>query len=204
MEVLMKVFSISLALVLFCMFFSVYAASPAGTEGNTINQTISPESSPVRCHQFPKYFIIEKDAINNMGTDILVKYKSVPKENYPCEYLINSGDFEIKNEWVEYYSGVKGDLLLLDSTTGPGPTPITIWDLKKREKVYVGSWADPVFQDNSVLYWEETGEATIENCPEYTKWKSHGLGGVIETKVLLNLSDLTITKTTETRCSVRQ
>ncbi|MFH1965955.1 MAG: hypothetical protein ABIJ42_10510 [Acidobacteriota bacterium] len=200
----MKIICFGFVLSAFLISFSVHAIAQDGAQGETINQSISAESSQVQCHQFPKYFIVAKDEADNMGTDILVKYKSGPEENPPCEYVIENSDFEIKNEWAEYFAGVKGDLLLLDSTTGPGPTLFTIWDLKKQEKVYVGSWADPVFQDDSVLYWMETGAATKDNCPDLKKWESHGLGGAIETKVLLSLSDFTITKTRETRCSARQ
>jgi len=196
----MKISCFGFALAAFLIPFSVHAAVPVGTP----DKIISVESSRIRCHQFPKYFIVERDVESNMGADILVKYRSGPEETQPCEYVIESGDFEIKNEWVQYFSGVKGDLLLLDSTTGPGPTPITIWDLEKQEKVYVGSWVDPVYKDNGVLLWMETGAATKDNCPGHEEWESHGLFGVIETRVLLNLTDFKVTKTRETRCSARQ
>jgi hypothetical protein len=77
-------------------------------------------------------------------------------------YLPGQGDFEIRNEWAEYFAGLKGDLLILDSTTGPGPSGLTIWDLKKRKKVYEGSWSDPEeSKDDSLVYWTETGEGII-------------------------------------------
>ena len=200
----MKIFLACAFLSTFCGFISSPAAFAEKNSGSTSNQETTTESSRVRCHYFPEYLVAERDAEGGMGTDIIVKYRSGFEDNSPCAYLKEDGDFEIRNEWVQYFAGVKGDLLLLDSTTGPGPTPITIWDLKKREKAYVGSWADPVFQNGSVLYWEETGPAAKDNCPELEEWESHGLGGVIETKVLLDLSDFSVTRTTETRCSARQ
>ncbi len=120
------------------------------------------------------------------------------------KYILGNNDFEIKNEWAEYFAGLNGDLLILDSTTGPGPSGLTIWDLKKRKKVYEGSWSDPEESKNdSLVYWTETGEATDNNCPELEKWKSDGLEAAIETKVILNLSNFKISKTRETRCSPR-
>jgi hypothetical protein len=92
---------------------------------------------------------------------------------------------------------LKDDLLILDSTTGPGLSGLIIWDLKKRKKECEGSWSDPIFLDDSILYWLETEKATHDNCPELAEWESHGLGAAIETRVLLNLSNFSISKTKE-------
>ena len=82
---------------------------------------------------------------------------------------------------------------------------LVIWDLKKRKKVYEDSWSDwEGFQDHSLVYWTETGEATPDNCPELEEWTSNGLGGAIETKVILDLSSFRLSRTEETRCSPRQ
>lgn len=123
----------------------------------------------------------------------------------PCHYIFDKDYFEIKNEWAEYYAGLKNHFLILDSSTGPGPSGLTIWDLKKRKKVYEGSWSDPEdSQDDSLVYWMETGEANDKNCPEFQDWQAHGLEAAIETKVILHLSNLEISKTHLTRCSPRQ
>jgi hypothetical protein len=169
-----------------------------------VNPIISGESTHIRCYSSPRYFLVEKDAENGVGTDFLIKYKSNAEQKFPCAYAIGNGDLEIKNEWAEYLAWLTGDLLIMDSTTGPGPSGLTIWDLKKRRKVFEGSWSDAVIQDDSVLYWTETGNATPENCPGLAEWESHGLGAAIETRVLLKFSDFSITKTKETRCSPRQ
>ncbi|MFA9498680.1 MAG: hypothetical protein ACERKP_09005 [Deltaproteobacteria bacterium] len=168
-------------------------------------QIISAEMNQVRCYQSTRYFVVAKDLESRGGTDFLVKYKSTADEKLPCSYLFGNYDFEIKNEWAEYFAGLAGNFLILDSTTGPGPSGLIIWDLKKRKKVYEGSWSDPIeIKDDSIIYWTETGEATDDNCPERAKWESHGLGAAIETKVIFNLFDFSVSKTKETRCSPRQ
>jgi len=168
-------------------------------------QIISAEVNPVQCYQSPRYFVVAKDLKGKGGTDFLVKYKSTADEKLPCRYLFGKNDFEIKNEWAEYFAGLTGHFLILDSTTGPGPSGLTIWDLEKQQKVYEGSWSDPMeITDNSIVYWAETGEATDDNCPERARWESHGLGAAIETKVVLDLSDFSVSKTQETRCTPRQ
>lgn len=168
-------------------------------------QIISTATNKLRCYQSTKYHVIAKDLERKGGTDFLIKYKSNANEKLPCSYVVVNTDFEIKNEWAEYFAGLTGDYLILDSTTGPGPSGLTIWDLKKRKKVYEGLWADPTqIKDDSIIYWLETEEATEDNCPERHQWESHGLGAAIETKVILNLSDFRISKTKERRCRPRQ
>ncbi len=185
----------------------VIAAEKRQAEGtNLINkQIILAESSPVQCYQSPKYLVVAKDVEGGVGTDFLVKYKLQADEKLPCSYSFGNDDFEIKNEWAEYFAGLTENLLVLDSTTCPGPSGLMIWDLNKRKKVYEGSWSGPTeINDDSIIYWTETGEATEDNCPERAKWASNGLGAAIETKVILDLSDFRISKTIETRCSPRQ
>jgi hypothetical protein len=166
---------------------------------------IAAESIRPNCYESSKYLVIAKERQGEVGTDFLIKYKSKPNEKLLCNYIFENNDFEIKNEWAEYFAGLKGDLLILDSTTGPGPSGLIIWDLKKRTKVYKGSWSDPEESGNdSLVYWMETKKASDDNCPELKEWRSHGLGGAIETKVILNLSNFKISKTQEKRCTPRQ
>ncbi|MGA1874131.1 MAG: hypothetical protein ACMUIA_00825 [bacterium] len=173
---------------------------------NQVSESLTPvESSHVQCYQSPGYLVVAKSVKGRVGTDFLVKYKSRADEELPCSYILQNNDFEIKNEWAEYFAGLTKDLLILDSTTGPGPSGLIIWDLKKRRKVYEGSWASPTeIKDDSITYWAESGEAADDNCPERAEWELHGLGAAMETKVRLNLSDFTVSKTKETRCSPRQ
>jgi len=168
-------------------------------------QTAATERNQVTCYESAKYLVVAKEVRGETGTDFLIKYKSSPSEKLECSYVHGKEYFEIKNEWAEYFFGLKHDLLILDSTTGPGPSGLIIWDLVKRKKVYEGSWSDAEeTKDDTLVYWLETGEATDSNCPELAKWKSQGLEGAVETKVILNLTNFQITKTRQTRCSSRQ
>jgi hypothetical protein len=175
-------------------------------KNNILESQISiADSIFVTCYDYPEYYIIARDVPDGVGTDFLIKYKSYPDEKLSCNYVIANGDLEIKNEFAEYYAGLKKDLLILDSTTGPGPSGLIIWDIKKRKKVFEGSWSDPEeSSDSTLVYWLETDEATEGNCPRLKEWQAEGLSGAIETKVILNLSNFSITKTMQTRCSPRQ
>lgn len=174
-------------------------------ENRLDEQIVAAALTQINCYESPKYLIISKEVQGRTGSDILVKYRHRPEEKFACNYIIGKNDFEVRNEWAEYFAGLKDDFLILDSTTGPGPSGLTIWDLTKRKKVYEGSWSDPEeIKNDSLTYWMETGEASDNDCPELKDWTSKGLGAAIETKVILNLSSLKISRTQEMRCSPRQ
>jgi hypothetical protein len=162
------------------------------------------ESDQISCFQTLDYFVIQRNVKSGVGNDFLVKYKVNPEATTPCAYSPEVGDFEIKDEWAAYFADLKNDRLYLEHYTGPGPYTFSIWDLVKRRKVYedFGSVVD--YLEESVIYWKETGKATIGNCPELADWESHGLGGAIETKLTLTLSGFKTSLTNETRCSPRQ
>ena len=102
--------------------------------------------------------------------------------------------------------GLVGDLLILDSGTGPYPRGVIIWDLKKQKKVYTGTcFGNEKIDPEYMELWIETGEANEENCPESKEWKAKGrLGGVIITLVRLYFSDFEIAKSSKTRCIEQQ
>lgn len=155
------------------------------------------------CHESPTHLIVEGPT-GEVGTHFLVKYKSAERPAPPCAYRVQTGDFEIRNEDAEYFLALQGELLMLDSGTGPDPRGLIIWDLRKRTKVYSGSYADATVASGSMTFWLETAVATDENCPEARQWRSDGLEAVIETQVQLDFADMRVAPGTLTRCRARQ
>jgi hypothetical protein len=156
------------------------------------------------CHESTKYLVIERST-GNVGTDFLIKYKSKATDSVSCNYFVTKRDFEIKNEWAEYFLDQQGDLLILDSGTAPPPRGLIIWDLKKRKKVFTGSNSVPYeIKPGYMVFWTETEKATDENCPNRKQWESDGLGAAIETRVTLKLSDFSMHYSSETRCDARE
>ena len=160
------------------------------------------------CFRYQKFLVATKDLSDRVGSDIFVK-KNDDKYNKftPCEKIISECDFKIKNEWAEYFMGIYKHYLFIDSGTGPTPRGLIIYNLNTKNKVFDSEYSDPVFIDaKGILSFWITSEipATEKNCPEYSKNRSWGLGSAIEKKVLLNLSDLSLSATGETRCSSRQ
>jgi hypothetical protein len=159
-----------------------------------------------KCYEYPKFYVIEAELTDSVGSDILVKFKKDDKEQMKCEYVVNKLDYEVKNEWAEYFFGISGNFMFLESSTGPDPRGLMIYDLVQRKKMYETSFSGPIVleKDDKLLFWQETGEASKENCPDYEKIASGGLTAVIETKVILDLNNFTISATKETRCAARQ
>lgn len=156
------------------------------------------------CHDEGRYLVVAR-ATESVGTDFLIKRRVRGRSLPPCAYLPRPGDLEIPNERAEYFLGVQGDFLILDSGTAPEPRGLVIWNLETRTKVFTGLYSRPLTIDRKGLtFWQETGVATDENCPQLALWRSQHLGAAVETQVRLGLDDLAIVRGVATRCSARQ
>lgn len=158
------------------------------------------------CVSNDKYFVVENDLVDNVGSNILVKYKSTKDQKYSCEYLPGDSDFQIKNEFAEYVLALENNFLILDSGTGPPPRGLIIYDLINRKKVFTDSYSNPIAVNNgTVTYWRPVNTKPDEiNCPDLTEYTSRGLRAVIEAHVVLTLSTLNKTELGEYRCSATQ
>jgi len=73
---------------------------PASKPENNLPQTnqainnIPP--AKIECHDSPNYFIITKNDYMDVGTDILVKYKTDINQKIPCNYIVEKTDYELK------------------------------------------------------------------------------------------------------------
>ncbi len=158
------------------------------------------------CISNNKYFVIEKNLTDSVGANHLIKFKTDANQNFVCEYVVEKGDFEIKNEWAEYTLALENNFLILDSGTGPDPRGLIIYNLSTRKKVYTDEYFEPVLiQNNTINYWNPTNQkATNENCPKLNEYLSGGLGAGIDSHVLLDLLTLSKKELGEYRCSPRQ
>lgn len=160
------------------------------------------DTKPV-CHHSPLYLVVERET-GGVGTDFIIKKKG-NKRHVSCDLTIDSLDFELKNERAEYFLAIQGDLLILDSGTGPDPRGLIIWNIESQKKVFSGSYSGPYTVENGLMkYWLETEDATARNCPSLKKNAENGLGSVIETRVQLNLNDFTVKRSSKKRCAPRQ
>lgn len=156
------------------------------------------------CHDDGRYRVIARPAAS-VGTDFLVKQLGRGRSIPACKYLPREGDLEIRNESAEYFLGLEGAFLILDSGTAPEPRGLIVWDLAKRQKVFTGSYSGPVAIDgDGIDFWQPSGEATEANCPQAAAWRAQGLGAGLEVRTRLAFADMKPVASSETRCSARQ
>lgn len=177
--------------------FKVVATSDGVTTNVTGNMT---------CKNTPNYFVVEKSLEDSVGTEILIKYKTGINQSFKCEYRVEMGDLEIKNESAEYFFGITNNFLIIDSGTAPYPRGLIIYNLNTRKKVYTDMYSTPISVDgNLIKYWNPVNiEVTEKNCPQLAEYTSGGLGAGIESYVTLDLSNLIKKDFGEYRCSARQ
>lgn len=155
----------------------------------------------IECYASDSYFVVAKALSDEPGTDFLVKLKPQGGSQPLCEYSKSPGDLEIKNEDAEYYLGLAGDFLILDSGTS-NVRELIVWDLKKRKRVFADDYSEPIeITPHGLEYWSESGPATKLKCPDLRDW-----GGevVTEAKTTLGLPTLKVIRHPETRCSPRE
>jgi hypothetical protein len=157
------------------------------------------------CVSNDKFVVIAKDKIDEVGSDILVKYKASPGQNISCDYVAGSGDYGLGGG-AEYILALENNFLITDTGTGPDGRVLTIYDLNPRKEVFRDSYSKPVdIKDNVINYWTgTTTPVTLENCPDYKEWETDGLGAGIDAYVSLDMSTLTKKELGKYHCSPRQ
>ncbi len=164
------------------------------------------------CYDLDNYFVITRlDLSGNPGDDILVKYKKDQEQDrgqINCDYKVEDNDLEILNTplntvtYYQYFSSINNDLLIIDEGAESNKS-FRIYDLVKRQKVFGDTYSLGLFdlQNNTLTYWHKTNDIPNKsNCSKIDEYNLKG-GARIESKMSLNLLDLTERKYGEFRCS---
>ena len=163
------------------------------------------------CHDRANYFIVTRaDLSGDAGDDILIKHKTSEDKNIECQYKVAEGDFELLNNRSEgfdlyshnqFFSYIKDNFLVLNEGTGTNRT-VRVFDLEKQQDVFSDNYHGELdLQDSTLIYWRVTKDIpNQENCSKINEYKKNGMGAQIETKVFLNLTDLTKEEFKEFRC----
>lgn len=146
----------------------------------------------LKCHDSPKYFAIQKNLDPNVGSNILIKYKNNPDQDFPCTYTVANSDFEIKNISAEYFLTFTDNFLVLDSGTAPPPRGLIVYDLRSQNKVMSDTYTKPVIvEGDNITYFSKTSiKPNLQNCSDLENYLQNGLGAVIMSKVTVDLLTL--------------
>jgi len=92
----------------------------------------------VVCYHHRRYIVVQRRA-TEVGSDLFVR----PAASGRCEPDSLPGDFVWRNKDAEYFLGLRGDVLFIDSGTGPDYRGLIVIDLRTRRHLlhtdYVGT-----------------------------------------------------------------
>jgi hypothetical protein len=162
----------------------------------------------VVCYGYRKYAVILTPT-DEVGEDIKVIAKLGESDETflndlkkaPVHFKVPEGD--------NFFFGLYGDYMFIDSGTGPEPRGLEVIDLAQKKSVFSGSYSSPIAleKDSRLSYYLTVDEKKLKkkpDCPEAEEWKQNGLGIAYEEKVGLDLKTLKIAHSGELRCASRQ
>jgi hypothetical protein len=197
--------SFVLVILFFGSMFFLYAKYGSKTESFNLNEETNEQdiNARVTCHDSEKYFVITKEDLESAGEDILVKYKKDLNQEFPCVYVVEKNDFELKNDMGQWFSSLYGDNLLLDNGTG-SIRGLIIYNLISKVEKYSDTTASSIKDlkvvNNTVSYWSiDEKFPTKQNCPNLDEFLKMG-SARIENLVMLNLLDYSKKSLGQSRC----
>lgn len=90
------------------------------------------------CYMSARYIVVERQEAEAVGSDFFVR----PRETGRCDPDSLQGDYVLRDEWAAYFSALHGDVLLLDSGTGPDLRTLILIDLAARHRIAELSYVD--------------------------------------------------------------
>lgn len=98
----------------------------------------STSSGGTRCYLHARYIVVERELIDRVGADLFIRSRAGGR----CDADSLPGDIVIRNEWAEYFAGLHGDVLILDSGTGPDLRGLIVIDLRIRRRLLETSYVE--------------------------------------------------------------
>jgi hypothetical protein len=157
------------------------------------------------CYLYPGYIVIAWEYPDQEGPVAIVRKRdsSNALESPNCSPDSLPGDFIVYNDWAEYFAGMWGDLLLIDSGTSDIRS-LFFYDVPSKKKVLsvdgVGEtegWIDSV----TVRIWVLSGTGMPRSlCPDIPE--IFGVG--VDSLFALNLKTLSLKALGPWRCNQLQ
>jgi hypothetical protein len=173
-----------------------------GTESAAFQQ----QAENGKCFVFDKY-TIKTISGENVGEDIKVyRRASSISADTACENG-TAAYYTIKNADANYFAGLFGDYLFVDSGTGADGRGLEIFNLKSKKSIYSTEYYDELeLQEGRFFIYDKLSKTNgaLKNCREATQWKKDGfsIGWVRQAK--LDLQTLKETPIGTVRCRAFQ
>jgi len=90
------------------------------------------------CYLSERYIVVERQELDAVGSDFFIRRRETDR----CDADSLPGDYVLRDEWASYFAGLQGDVLLLDSGTGPDLRSLVLFDLASRERLAEMSYVE--------------------------------------------------------------
>lgn len=203
----MKKFFYMFAFFLFGMTFITAAAAQ---EAQLIKGTEQPvtrnNTNDGSCYIFSNY-VIKTTTGESVGEDVYV-YK-INREAKPASHCASATEpfLSIDNVDANYFAGISGNFLFIDSGTSTESRGLEIYDLTKKKSVYTTEYHQSVkLQNKRFILYDRTSEkgGAIRTCREAQNWKKNGLSIGWVKPAKLNLETLEEAATGPLKCVAQQ
>lgn len=144
-----------------------------GTEAPVFQES----SETDRCYVFNKY-VVRTDQNEDAGEIISVysREASISVKN-ACQTADKSAYLDVKDSDEQFFYGVSGSLLFIDSGTSVESRGLQIFDLTSRKSVFNDSYSgDPKLIDGRFVVFDSPSEkkGSLATCKQAAKWKRDG------------------------------
>ena len=82
------------------------------------------------CYMSARYIVVERQTADAVGSEFFIRLREAGR----CDADSLPGDYVLRDEWAAYFSALHGDVLLLDSGTGPDFRTLILIDLAARQR----------------------------------------------------------------------
>ena len=107
-------------------------------QGGAFDAVTADKTDRVVCYHHARYIVVQRRG-KEVGSDLFVR----PATSGRCEPDSLPGDFVWRNKDAEYFLGLRGDVLFIDSGTGPDFRGLIVINLRTRRQLlhtdYVGT-----------------------------------------------------------------
>lgn len=113
------------------------------------------------CYMSDRYIVVERERKNRLGSDLFVR----PRESSRCEADPLPGDYVLQEEWAAYFLALHGDVLFLDSGTGPDIRYLILVDMARRRRLTELSYVEVIPGPDSLSVGIWNGYELAEPAP---------------------------------------
>jgi hypothetical protein len=162
--------------------------------------TVDSSSAPgATCYMSARYIVVEHRRRDRLDADFYVR----PREGNRCEADSLPGDYVLRDEWAAYFSALHGDVLFIDSGTGPDIRYLILVDLTARQKLAELSYVELVPGPDSTTVGLWDGYELEESLPGCAA-PPGGLISGVDSLVFLDVRSGHTRFSGRTRCAHRQ